>query len=252
MKANVLEIRNLCVKVDGKELLRNLNMVVPAGEVHALLGQNGSGKTSLMMVILGFSRYEVTDGQILFEGRDITNLSLTERARLGICIAEQRPPTIHGVKLRNIIEYTYKDKPQRKEEIDELINATRMEGFLDRDINEGLSGGEIRRSELMQLLAMKPRFSMLDEPDSGLDVESLSLLGRLINKLFSNDVSHLAKRKAGLLITHNGNILNHVNIDKAHVMMNGQIGCSGNPHIIMDTISKCGYEECTRCIKEGV
>lgn len=246
-----MEINNLCVEVDGKELLHNLNLTIPAGEVHALLGQNGSGKTSLMMVIMGFSEYKVTSGQILFEGKDITDLSLTERARLGISIAEQRPPTISGVKLRSIIDYAFKDRPHHEEEIKELTRVTRTDAFLDRNINEGLSGGEIRRSELMQLLALKPVFSMLDEPDSGLDMESLSYLGEIINKLFSEDALHPVKRKAGLVITHNGNILNYVNADKAHVMLNGQIGCSGNPKIVMDTIRKCGYEECTRCMKEG-
>jgi Fe-S cluster assembly ATP-binding protein len=252
MCTNILEIKNLYVKADGKELLHNLNLTIPAGEVHALLGQNGSGKTSLMMVIMGFSGYEVTGGQILFEGRDITEMDITERARLGICLAEQRPPTIRGVKLRSVIDYVFKDNPNKQEKIEELIKATRMEGFLDRNINEGLSGGEIRRAELMQLLAIKPTFSMLDEPDSGLDMESLSLLGGLINMLFSNDPLRPVRRKAGLIITHNGNMLSYVNVDKAHVMLNGQIGCSGNPRIILDTIKKCGYEECTYCIKEVV
>lgn len=249
---NVLEIKDLCVQVAGKVLLRDLNLTVPAGEVHALFGLNGSGKTSLMMTIMGFAGYEVTGGQILFEGQDITHLDITERAKLGIGIAAQRPPTIHGVKLRHILDYMTVDRPQQAHQVTELVREARMEAFLDRDINGGLSGGEIRRSELLQLLAIQPVFSMMDEPDSGVDLESLKLMGNLINMLFSRDRLHPVKRKAGLVITHNGNILDYVHVDKAHVMLNGQIGCSGNPCMILDTIRNCGYEECTRCVQKGV
>lgn len=251
-KTNILEIKDLCVQVDGKELLHNLNITIPPGEVHALLGLNGSGKTSLMMAIMGFAKYEVTSGQIFLEGKDITNIDITERARLGIGIAQQRPPTIHGVNLRHILDYTVAGNPQRANEVAEMVKLAGMATFLERDINGGLSGGEIRRSELLQLLATEPIFSMMDEPDSGVDIESLKLVGKLGNMLFSNDRCHPVKRRAGLIITHNGNILNSVSVDKAHVMLNGQIGCSGNPRIILNTISKCGYEECTRCMQKGV
>lgn len=252
MGTNALEIIDLCVNVNGKELLHKINLTIPAGEVHSLFGQNGSGKTSLMMAIMGFSAYKVTSGKILFEGKDVTPLNLTERSRLGIGIAQQRAPTLCGIKLRSVVEYISKERQHKKDEIDEIVSATKTHKFLDRDVNDGLSGGEIKRSEIMQLLAMKPVFSMLDEPDSGLDIESLSLLGGLINKIFSNDVFHPVKRNAGLIITHNGNVLEHVNVDKAHVMINGRIDCSGNPRIIMDTISKYGYEECVNCIERGV
>jgi Fe-S cluster assembly ATP-binding protein len=132
-----------------------------------------------------------------------------------------------------------------------LARTAQMELFLDRSINNGLSGGEIKRAELLQLLSMSPAFSMIDEPDSGVDIEALALVGRLVDKLFSPDAAHPAKRKAGLIITHSGNILNYLSIDKAHVMHEGNIGCSGNPAIILDTISKHGYEECVRCIGKG-
>lgn len=248
---NVLEIKELCVQVDGKELLHNINLTIPSGEVHAIFGLNGSGKTSLMMAIMGYAKYEITNGQILFEGKDIVDLDITERSRLGISIAQQRPPTISGVKLRDVINYTAANNSRKSSEIDEIIKAAHMENLIDRDINKGLSGGEIKRSELLQLLVLQPKFSMLDEPDSGVDVESLGLVGELINMLFSSNSIRLAKRKAGIIITHSGNMLNYINIDKAHVMLNGRIGCTGNPHIILDRISKCGYEECIRCIQEG-
>lgn len=248
---NILEIKDLCIQVEGKDLLHNLNLTIPEGEVHALLGMNGSGKTSLMMAIMGFSDYKVTNGKIFFEGKDITELDITERAKLGIGIAQQRPPAIRGVKLRDVMDYTVKNNLQQADQVFKLVEAAGMQNFLDRDINAGLSGGEIRRAELLQLLIIRPIFSMMDEPDSGVDLESLNRIGELINMLFSDDRCHPAKRRAGLIITHNGSVLNSVNVDKAHIMLNGQIGCTGNPRIILDTISKCGYEECVRCMQKG-
>lgn len=245
---NILEIRDLCVRAGEKVLLNHLSLTIPDGEVHALLGQNGSGKTSLMMTLMGFSSYRVTQGQILFKGQDITELDVCERARLGIAIAQQRPPTIHGVTLRNIVSYALKNTQNPEEKLIELTAAARMEPFLDRSINEGLSGGEIKRAELLQLWAMSPAFSMMDEPDSGVDIEALALVGDLINRLFSLDEKRPAKRKAGLIITHSGSILKYLSIDKAHVMHEGSIGCSGNPSIMLDQISRCGYEECIRCM----
>ena len=247
----LLEIRGLCVAVDGQELLHNIDLTIPPGEVHTLLGPNGSGKTSLMLAIMGFSEYEVTAGQIFFDGQDITELDLTERARLGLSIAQQRPPTIAGVKLHHILDYAMANEPQRTGEIKTLIENFHMTQFLDRDINAGLSGGEIKRSELLQLLVSRPRLAMMDEPDSGVDIEALSLVGTMVNTLFSVNSDCPARRRAGLIITHTGHILNYVEADKAHIMLDGRIGCSATPHLILDIISKYGYEECIRCIQEG-
>jgi len=249
MYKNILEIRDLCVAVGDKEILNHLYLNIPDGEIHALFGQNGSGKTTLMMTIMGFSGYDVTSGKILFKGQDITGLSVSERTKLGMSIAQQRPPTVFGVKLRDILGYILRDEENPEQKIREYAKAARMEDFLDRSINDGLSGGEIKREELLQLLALQPDFSMMDEPDSGIDIEALQLIGGLINKLYSPDEKHPAKRKAGLLITHSGNILNFLNIDKGHVMHNGSIGCSGNPMIILEKINKHGYEECIECIE---
>jgi Fe-S cluster assembly ATP-binding protein len=222
------------VEVDDQEILHDINLTIPEGEVHALLGPNGSCKTSLMMAIMGFPDYEVCRGQVLFDGKDIAELDLTERARLGIGIAQQRPPTIAGVRLGQILDYVAANAPQQAGEAGALVEAANMKPFLDRDINAGLSGGEIKRSELLQLLATHPRFAMMDEPDSGVDLESLELVGDLINTLFSRDPAHPVKRRSGLVITHTGHILNYVHADKAHVMLDGRIGCSGNPRIIFD------------------
>ena len=249
MTSNILEINDLCVKINDKTILDHLNLSIPDGEVHALFGQNGSGKTTLMMTIIGFSGYEITSGQMLFKGQDITSLDVSQRARLGMAIAQQRPPTVFGVKLRAILGYILKDAEHPQERMAELAASAKMEEFLDRSIHDGLSGGEIKRAELLQLLAMQPDFAMMDEPDSGIDIEALHLIGNLINQLFSPDEHHPAKRKAGLIITHNGNILKQLHIDKGHVMHNGSIGCSGNPEIILDKVTRVGYEECVHCIE---
>lgn len=245
---NILEIKNLCVRVGENDLLKHINLSIPYGEVHALFGQNGSGKTTLMMTIMGFSAYKIMQGQIIFKGQDITGLNICERARLGVAIAQQRPPTIQGITLRSILNFILHNTQNSEEKLIELAKAAQIELFLDRSINDGLSGGEIKRAELLQLLALSPEFSMMDEPDSGVDIEALDMVGNLVNKFFSPDAKRPVKRKAGLIITHSGNILEHMNIDKAHVMHEGSIGCSGNPAIILDHISKCGYEECVRCI----
>ena len=245
---NILEIKHLYVEVDGQMLLHNLDLVIPEGDIHALLGPNGSGKTTLMMTVIGYPEYKVTGGQIIFNGEDITELGITERASLGIGVSQQRPPTITGVKLRQILNHAIAKAPQRAQEIDDLVRAFQMEPFLERDINAGLSGGEIKRSELFQLLVTRPKFVMLDEPDSGVDLEAMNVVGHITNELLArNHATRPKERRAGLVITHTGNILNYVHADKAHVMLDGYIGCSGNPHILLDQIRKCGYEECVQC-----
>jgi len=169
---NILEVKDLCVEVDGQKLLHGIDLTIPDGEIHALLGPNGCGKTTLMMVVMGYPEYRVIQGQILFNGEDITELDITERARLGIGISQQRPPTIAGVKLQQVLDFIIAQAPKRVDEIDGLVRAVHMERFLDRDVNADLSGGEIKRSELLQLLVTQPRFAMLDEPDSGVDLEA--------------------------------------------------------------------------------
>ena len=248
---NLLEIKNLRVKVNGQELLRNINLAVPKGEVHALLGPNGSGKTSLIMTIMGYPEYRVCQGQMLFDGEDIAGLDITARSRLGIGVAQQRPPTIAGIKLRKILDYVTAYNQRNANEVASLVKDFQMEALLDREIDRGLSGGEIKRSELLQLLATHPRLVMLDEPDSGVDIESLELMGEMVNRLFSMDATHPVKRRSGIIITHTAHMLKYVRSDKAHVMLDGRIGCSGNPDLIFDTINKCGYKECIRCINGG-
>ncbi len=246
-----LEVRHLSVKVGNDLLLNDVNMLIPSGEVHALLGPNGSGKTTLLMTIMGYPSYNVVEGQILFGGQDITHLDSTERARLGIRISQQRPPTIAGVKQRQLLDYMVGGDAMAKPEVARLVEMTGMTSFLDRDLNAGLSGGEIKRSELLHLLVADPSFVMLDEPESGVDVGSMKIVGQLINKLFTRDTEHPALRRTGLVITHTGQILDYIEADKGHVMLGTTIACSGNPRIILAEAGESGYEACVRCLAEG-
>jgi len=249
--SDLLAISDLCAQVDGHEVLQGVDLIIPEGEIHALMGPNGSGKTSLLMTIMGYPQYQVTQGQILFDGKDVTDLGLTERARLGIGVAQQRPPTIRGVKLQQVLDYTMDRGSARTSQVAELIEIARMEPFLLRDINASLSGGEIKRSEILQLLFSSPRFAMLDEPDSGVDVEALGLVGQMINTLFTKDSRHPSKRRTGLVITHSGQILDYVQADKGHVMLDGRLACSGNPILILRTVRESGYAACVECMREG-
>jgi len=249
--SNILEIKNLWVEVERQTLLQDLNLTIPVGEVHALLGPNGCGKTTLLMTIMGYSQYEVRKGQILFDGVDITELDITKRARLGLSLAQQRPPTMKGVKLQHLIDYVLENNSQWTQEINELVRIFHVERFLERDINAALSGGEIKRSELFQLLITRPKFAMLDEPDSGIDLETLPVVGQMVNALFSTDADCPAKRNSGLIITHTSYILDYVYADRAHIMLDGRIECAGNPRLVIDEIRRSGYGGCVRCLRQA-
>ncbi len=232
----ILTIEDLTVKIAGKKVLNGLNLEVPEGETHVLLGPNGSGKTSLIMSILGFPSCRILSGRILFDGTDITNLPTDERTKLGLGVAFQSPPSIRGVKLGEVFKHIAKG------EVDEIglakITNIPME-FLERDLNLGFSGGELKRSEIFQLLAQRPNFALFDEPDSGVDVENLEIIGKAI--------SWFLKGRSGLLITHLGHILRYVKADVAHVMFYGMIACSGKPSKIINLIMKRGYKWCEKC-----
>ncbi len=218
------------------------------GETHVLFGPNGSGKTTLLMAIMGLPRYQVTKGSIIFKGKDITRLPLDERARLGVGMSFQRPPVVRGVKTRDMLSVSLKNKGAEAT-IERLAAEVDMAEFLDREINYGFSGGEIKRSELMQLLAQKPELTLLDEPESGVDLVSIALIGELINKLLEKDCPIRMRKCMGLIITHTGHILNYVNARTGYVMLDGRIVCQGDPHEILAAIKEKGYEECARCMK---
>lgn len=246
MVKNRLEIKDLCVEVDGKVLLDNLNLTVPRGEIHALMGMNGCGKSSLMMTIMGFEKYKVTSGYIKYEGIDITDLGVSERAKLGIGIALQRPPIVSGVSLKSILEFI--EGGEISEEAMEYVKSSKMLEYLHRDLNDGFSGGETKRAEILQLLLQSPGFVMMDEPDSGVDLESLKLIGNTIESIFDKD-NH--SNHSGLIVTHYGAILDYVKPNKAHIMMNGKIRCSGDPKTILKSIKNKGYEACILCMEKG-
>jgi Fe-S cluster assembly ATP-binding protein len=244
----MLEIKNLTVAVEGKEILREVNLNIGDGETHVLFGPNGSGKTTLLMAIMGFPRYQVTKGKIIFKGKDITKTPVDERARLGIGISFQRPPVVRGVKTRDMISASLGEK-RDEATIDKLAERANLTEFLDRDINYGFSGGEIKRSELMQLLAQKPELSLLDEPESGVDLVNIALIGELINELLEKGCPMLSRKCMGLIITHTGHILDYVNARTGYVMLNGGIVCHGDPHEILASIKEKGYEECAKCVR---
>ncbi len=238
----MLKIQDLWVDVHGKEVLKGINLEIGKGETHCLFGKNGSGKTTLLMTLMGFEGYRVKHGNIIFKGEDITNLPVNERAEMGIGLSFQRPPTLRGVKLRDLLTICAKDADRAVS----LALSYGFEDFLDREVNLGFSGGEIKKSELLQLLAQDPDFTLLDEPESGVDVENLNVIGEMIKKLLQKDI-HRNRTKSGLIITHTGFILNYVTADKGHVMLDGKIMCQGNPLEIFEGIQKYGYQECVKC-----
>ncbi len=240
----MLHIEHLHVNVGDKEVLRDINLHISEGETHVLLGPNGSGKTTLLMTIMGFSNYSITKGTVTFKGVDITRMHAHERAKRGIGMLFQRPPTISGLKLGKMLTAISRTK---NENILELAKTVHMDKFLERDINKGFSGGEIKRSEVLQLMIQNPDFVMLDEPESGVDLENISLIGTTIGSLLEKDKHIINRRKSGLVITHTGYILDYIDADKGHVMCDGQIRCHGNPREILKEIKQRGYKECLEC-----
>ena len=249
----MLVVEDLQVELVGKTILRHIDLEIKPGETHVLFGPNGSGKTSLLMTIMGYPQYKVVGGKITFKGVDITRAPINERAQLGIGISYQRPPTIHGLKTRQMVQIC----ARQAVDVVSLARKVDFEAFLDRDVNAGFSGGEIKRSELLQLSAQNPDLMLFDEPESGVDLENISLVGNTIAKLLQKNGSESeaksrlqAKRertKMGLIITHTGHILDYVAVDKGQVLFNGVLSCSSNPREILRCIAQIGYEECVRC-----
>ncbi|MGA1865390.1 MAG: ABC transporter ATP-binding protein [bacterium] len=249
----MLLIEGLGVKVKDRQILHNINLTINPGEVHVLFGPNGAGKTSLLMTLMGFSGYQVTSGRIVWKGEDITNLPTDERSKRGIGISFQRPPTIRGLKMSQFLDICN----QYGQDIEQLTYDLGLQDFMDRDINDGFSGGEIKRSEILQLMLQKPKLSLLDEPESGVDLENIVILGEAINRLLNKRISHHSSQppkeirdkraESGLIITHTGHILNYVDADVGHVLYNGALDCVGNPREILHCLEELGYEECIRC-----
>ncbi|MGD9229824.1 MAG: ATP-binding cassette domain-containing protein, partial [Desulfobacterales bacterium] len=194
---------------------------------------------------------------IFFKGEDITHMPINERAQMGIGMSYQRPPTINGLKTRQMVKLC------SEQEVDEndLAKQVNFEEFLDRDVNAGFSGGEIKRSELLQLMAQNPELMLFDEPESGVDMENISLVGKTIASLLQKNLlaienktrmqAKLERTKMGLIITHTGYILEYVAADKGQVLYDGILSCTNNPREILNCIEESGYEECVRCIIEN-
>jgi Fe-S cluster assembly ATP-binding protein len=247
-KEILLDIKDLVVSVDDKEILHKVSLTIPSGETQIIFGPNGGGKTTLLMSIMGFPRYKVTSGKIFFKGTDVTDMSVDERARLGMGIMFQRPPVVRGVKTRDMVAACLK-KDNSEELVKELAGKANMSDFLSRDINHGFSGGEIKRSELLQLSAQSPNLVLLDEPESGVDLENIALIGSLINDLLGKIHPIRERINSGLIITHTGHILNYVNARTGYVMFDGSIICEGEPLDMLNTIKEKGYRECYKCLR---
>ena len=242
----MLKIENLSVAVEDKQILHNINLSIQNGETHVLFGPNGAGKSTLLMAIMGFPKYRVTSGRIFFKDRDITDLSVDERARMGIGMSFQRPPVVRGVTTRDMVAACLKNSGNG-DDIIKLAEKADLNDFLERDINYGFSGGEIKRSELMQLLAQRPELTLMDEPESGVDLVNIALIGELMNELLEKNCPIQERKCMGLIITHTGHILNYVNARTGYIMCDGTIGCTGDPHEMLSTIRERGYGECIKC-----
>ena len=230
----------------GQEILRGVNLEINAGEIHAIMGPNGSGKSTLSKVISGHPAYEVTDGEILFRGKSVLDMEPDERANAGIFLAFQYPVEIPGVSIANFLRTALNAK--RGEEIDifdfaELLTA-KMEMlemdpvFAERSVNEGFSGGEKKRNEILQLAVLEPTLAVMDETDSGLDIDALKVVSAGINRIKSQHAEDMSV----LLITHYQRMLNYVKPDFVHVMVEGRIIRSGGPELALE-LEERGYEQ---------
>ena len=237
-----LIIEDLHVNIGEKQILKGINLTIKQGEVHALMGPNGSGKSTLANVLMGNPKYEITKGKIILNGKDITNLPANERANLGLFLSFQYPQEITGVTLSNFLRTAYNSINKEKLDVVNFHNLLKEKmgelkidpTFARRYINEGFSGGEKKRSEILQLSILNPKYAILDETDSGLDISALKIVGEGIEKLKDN--------KGILLITHYNRILKYLNPDKVTIMVNGEIVESGNKELA-EKIEKEGFDQ---------
>ena len=242
--APLLQIKNLHAEIEGKPILRGIDLTIEKGEVHALMGPNGSGKSTLSNVLAGHPSYDVTEGEIWFQGENITEAEPDERAKLGIFLAFQYPTSIPGVSLGNFLLASVKAirgadnvqlLPFRKElnaKMDELgINKN----FAKRYVNEGFSGGEKKRCEILQMALLQPKLALLDETDSGLDIDALKIVAEGVNRQMSPEMG-------ALVITHYQRLLDHIKPHQVHVLVAGRIVESGGPEVALQLEEK-GYDE---------
>ena len=242
----LLEVKDLHAGIDGKEILKGLNLQVKKGEVHAIMGPNGSGKSTLSKVLAGHPSYEVTSGEVLFEGKNLLELEPDERAREGVFMAFQYPVEVPGVSNSQFLRLAYNEKMKHlgQEELDPLeFNDYLKEKakivdmsseFFKRSVNEGFSGGEKKRNEILQMAVLQPKLAVLDETDSGLDIDALRIVAEGVNKLRSND-------NAIILVTHYQRLLNFIVPDMVHVLAGGKIVKEGGKELALELEEK-GYD----------
>ena len=247
---STLEIKDLHVSAGGKSILKGINLTIKSGEVHALMGPNGSGKSTLSHVISGDSGYNIEKGDILLDGKSILNMSPDERAKAGLFLAFQHPIEIPGVNLGSLLFTLYKSRhPDAKavqfhKDLAESLQKTGVtHAFTERSLNVGLSGGEKKRVEILQMLMLKPSVAILDETDSGLDIDSLKAIASAVNSLRSPEFS-------ALVITHYNRILEYLKPDFVHVLMDGKIALSGGPNLPQELESK-GYSWLNKEVVNG-
>ena len=245
-----LEIRNLHAGVEGEEesILRGVDLTIKQGEVHALMGPNGSGKSTLANVLMGNPEYEVTEGEVLLNGEDLTEMDTDERSRAGLFLAFQYPVSIPGVTLANFLRHAInarlkaEDADSKGISIPKFVRMLREKmtefhvdhSFAGRYLNEGFSGGEKKRAEVLQMAVLEPEIAILDETDSGLDIDALRIVADAVNKL-------TGPKMGALVITHYQRLLNHIKPDYVHVMYDGKIVRSGGPELALELEEK-GYE----------
>ena len=242
----MIEIKNLHANVEETPILRGFDLTINPGEVHAIMGPNGSGKSTLSKVITGHPDYEMTDGEILFEGQSIEDLEPDERALLGIFMAFQYPVEIPGVNNGAFLRMAYNAKRKKEglsemdplefeELVQEKLKLVKMKDqFLDRALNEGFSGGEKKRNEILQMAVLEPKLAILDETDSGLDIDALRIVAEAVNKLRD-------EKRSFLVITHYQRLLNYIVPDYVHVVANGKIIKSGDKSLALELEEK-GYD----------
>jgi Fe-S cluster assembly ATP-binding protein len=238
----MLKIDNLRVEIDGQEILKGLELEVGKGEIHAIMGPNGSGKSTLANVLMGHPRYEITSGSVTFEGEDVLELEPDERARMGMFLAFQYPSEVPGVSVANFLRTAVNSV--REEELSpmemyrllqEKMAVMQMDPkFAERYLNEGFSGGEKKRNEILQMLMLDPKLAIMDETDSGLDIDALQVVAKGVNELRGPDFS-------AVIITHYQRILRYIEPDHVHVMLDGRIVTSGGKGLAEELEEK-GYD----------
>ena len=240
---SVLEVKDLHVTVEGKEILKGVNLKMSTGEIHAIMGPNGTGKSTLSSTIMGDPAYKITKGDILLNGKSIIDLPVDERARMGLFLAMQYPQEIPGVTNAEFVKSAINARRPKDDPIplmdfikrlDETLETLDMsEELADRYLNEGFSGGEKKRNEIMQMMMIRPEFAILDEIDSGLDIDALKVVSRGVNQMRGDNFG-------SLIITHYQRLLNYIVPDYVHVMMDGQLVKTGGPDLAI-RLEKEGY-----------